>query len=352
LREVSHLPAPEGPLKKKEGNPVSATEVIVRPEQDVAVVRGEAGGVMALALMTEQEFEARLVTLKKGQDRIRRIQRELMAADEDYGTIPGTGKPTLLKPGAEKLCAIYSLIPMYEETWIEGDGETSPNFRCRIRCSLRRGSENGPLVSVGVGAANSWESKHRYRSQKRTCPACGTEGSIRKSRYPDKQTGDLGWYCREENCKANFHSGDSAIVDQVAGTVQNKDPFDVENTVYKMAKKRAYIDATLNATATSGLFTQDLEDLGDVPTGPASKANGAAATAPPVQREPGDDTEKIDSREAYERHGVEPPAEASTGIPCPGCGKPAGASRFPKAGKTHYCYGCKRAFEPATGGGR
>jgi hypothetical protein len=33
------------------------------------------------------------------------------------------------------------------------------------------------------------------------------------------------------------------------------------NTIIKMAKKRAYIDATLSATRTSGIFTQDLEDF-------------------------------------------------------------------------------------------
>ena len=30
-------------------------------------------------------------------------------ADGDYGIIPGTDKPALLKPGAEKLCEIYGL---------------------------------------------------------------------------------------------------------------------------------------------------------------------------------------------------------------------------------------------------
>jgi hypothetical protein len=37
-----------------------------------------------------------------------------MVKDVDYGVIPGTKKPTLLKPGSEKLCRLFSLRPSYE----------------------------------------------------------------------------------------------------------------------------------------------------------------------------------------------------------------------------------------------
>ena len=37
-----------------------------------------------------------------------------MRKDIDFGVIPGTRKPTLLKPGAEKLCRLFSLRPGYE----------------------------------------------------------------------------------------------------------------------------------------------------------------------------------------------------------------------------------------------
>ena len=38
-------------------------------------------------------------------------------------------------------------------------------------------------------------------------------------------------------------------------------PFTFINTVLKMAKKRALVDAVLNISATSGIFTQDIEDI-------------------------------------------------------------------------------------------
>ncbi len=37
-----------------------------------------------------------------------------MQKDIDYGVIPGTRKPTLLKPGAEKLCRLFNLRPILE----------------------------------------------------------------------------------------------------------------------------------------------------------------------------------------------------------------------------------------------
>lgn len=40
-----------------------------------------------------------------------------------------------------------------------------------------------------------------------------------------------------------------------------QDPFTIVNTLLKMAKKRALIDAVLSATRASGLFTQDIEDF-------------------------------------------------------------------------------------------
>jgi hypothetical protein len=49
-------------------------------------------------------------------------------------------------------------------------------------------------------------------------------------------------------------------VSQAAGRVENADLADTYNTVLKMAKKRALVDATLTATAASDIFNQDLED--------------------------------------------------------------------------------------------
>jgi hypothetical protein len=234
----------------------------------------------ALAIMSDAEFEQRLTALKIAQKRMATIQREMMEKDVDYGVIPGTGdKPTLLKPGAERLCAFHKLVPTFEETVTLGDGITSPHIRVSTKCSLHYLTDDGPIVGQGVGAANSWEKKYRYRDAQRKCPDCGA-AAIYRSKYPDKKTGEMGWYCfaKKGGCGATFGENDPAITGQQQGQMENPDPFDGENTLKKMSAKRSYIDATLRATATSGLFTQDVEDM--EPETP--KPNGQSA---PVQRQ-------------------------------------------------------------------
>jgi hypothetical protein len=52
--------------------------------------------------------------------------------------------------------------------------------------------------------------------------------------------------------------------------VDNEDIFSQVNTLVKMAKKRALVDATLSAGRLSNVFTQDIEDMepisGEIPT--------------------------------------------------------------------------------------
>ncbi len=326
-----------------------ASEAVVVSDQVAAIRPRQASGAMALAMMSEEDFAGRLEAVQKGLERVRQIQLKLMSEDEDYGTIPGTKKPTLLKPGAEKLCAFYGLVATYEIRTTYGDGQTRPWITVEAKAIMHLGAEDGAVVGEGYGSANSSESKHRYRSAKRACPACGSSGAISKSKYPDKDTGDLGWWCRD--CKANYASYDGAITEQALGQIENPDPADVENTCLKMGKKRAFIDGTLTTTATSGLFSQDLEDSGvaiDAPKPGAAQRQAAPEAAP--QREPGADD---DQRAADERWGVEPPTKrhapasaVEAKLPCPHCGKPAGPSKFPKAGQSHYCYGCKHPFAP------
>jgi hypothetical protein len=304
----------------------------------VTLASGDAAGVMQLASMSEEEFNARLAILKKGQERLRIIQAELLigptkdnSEGEDYGVIPGTKKPTLLKPGSEKLCLFYGLVPTFEERWIEGDGQTTPHLRVKVTCYLHRGSKDGPIVGEGAGAANSWEKKHRWRRAQRSCPACGVAGAIRKSKYPDKNTGDYGWYCREEGCKANFVSDDPAIIDQEMGDVENPDPFEVENTLIKMGYKRAQVDATLRTTATSGIFSQDLED------NPEDHGGKKAAPAPP----PAQNGHAQQNGSAKKPASAPPPPQAAKparqGLPaCPRCKKSVPVMRS-KFGPEFYC---------------
>jgi hypothetical protein len=362
--------------------PAVETQAITRATDTGALTKRDSG-VMALAMMSEADFEARLVALKLGQDRIRRIQRELLNGPtkddpegEDYGVIPGTKKPTLFKAGAEKVCNVYGLVPSFHPEMIEGDGVTTPTLRCRMKCLLHRGDTDGPVIGEGLGAANTWEKKHRYRGAERACPSCGCEGTIRRSTF--EKNGDRGWYCHAKagGCGDAFASDDPAITEQQRGQVENPDPYDVENTILKMAKKRAHVDAVLTATATSGLFTQDVEEFVDRQAPPPAQNGHAPAQASPAaaepvhmppshDREPGadDDVEWLTSPDAHARHGVAPavedpprqqpttrqaaPARNGGGrAAMPGCpkGHPPATVMLSKRGSGYYCHECREGF--------
>lgn len=131
---------------------------------------------------------------------LRDYVREHMKEGEDYGVIPGANKPTLFKPGAEKLNAVYGLSPMVEvanrvEDWDAG----FVAYEVKVTLLNKR---TGGIEAEGIGSCNSRE--RRYK---------------------------------------------------------NQDAAGIANTVLKMAKKRALVDATLSATRASGMFTQDLEDM-------------------------------------------------------------------------------------------
>ncbi len=65
--------------------------------------------------------------------------------------------------------------------------------------------------------------------------------------------------------------------------VETDNPADHYNTVLKMAKKRALVDAVLTTTAASDIFTQDLEEISAsiatlAPPAPAPSATPSAST--------------------------------------------------------------------------
>lgn len=189
------------------------------------------------------------------------VAQTLMSVGVDYGTIPGTNsKPSLLKPGAEKLCAVFGMSPeVHEEEviedWTGEQHKDEPFFYYRDKCRV---TKNGILLGEGIGSCNSWETKYRYRTAERKCPECGAAAIIR-----GRQEFGGGWLCfaRKGGCGAKFKKGDPAIERQTVGRVPNTDIADQVNTIQKMAHKRALVAAVLIATNASEFFTQDIEDM-------------------------------------------------------------------------------------------
>lgn len=239
----------------------AAKETVARQQQDTeastALMVPQTDGVQAMALLSEEAFNARLASLKAGQERIARVQREYMEVDVDYGLIPNTPKPTLFKSGAEKLAQLYGLAARIESQFIGGDNEKTPPLTYDSQCFLHVGSFAGPIVAVGHGTANSWEKRYRREGDK-VCPNCSQTAIIKsKPEYGG------GWYCfpKKGGCGARYNADDPAIGEQSgSGTGDIASAFDLGVTLMKMAEKRSFVDAVLRATATSGLFTQDVAE--------------------------------------------------------------------------------------------
>ncbi len=213
--------------------------------------------------LAQQQFMPAM-TIEMAIERHRAITsfvREVMKENIDFGKIPGAGdKPTLLKPGAEKLCTLFGLSKRFIvaekiEDWSGEAHGSEPFFYYNYRSQLFRGDL---LVAEADGSCNSHESKYRYRNASRKCPSCGAAAIIKgKAEYGG------GWVCfkKKDGCGANFKDGDQAIEGQQAGKVANPDVADQVNTIQKMAQKRALVAATLLAVNASDFFTQDVEDM-------------------------------------------------------------------------------------------
>ncbi|MTH54119.1 hypothetical protein GKZ89_11935 [Bacillus mangrovi] len=145
-----------------------------------------------------------VVSSSESKRRIEELEifvEEVMVKGIDYGLIDGFSRPTLLKPGAEKLCDVFGFSKSVDvvnriEQWDTGI------FAYEVKMTLTR-KDNGVIEAEGIGSCDSKE--------------------------------------------ATFNN--------------QQNPFTIVNTVLKMAKKRALIDAVLSATRASGLFTQDIEDF-------------------------------------------------------------------------------------------
>lgn len=193
---------------------------------------------------------------------VQELLKQVLKVDEHYGVIPGTGtKPTLLKPGAEKIAALFQLSSEIKDCIISNLDNGHREYRVTIALISR-----GRVAGMGTGSCSTMESKYRYRNLKRVCPECGMAAIIKgKAEYGG------GWLCfkKQEGCGSKFDIDASDIVDQEVGKTDHTDPADYWNTVLKMAKKRALVDAVLTTTATSDLFTQDIEDMPDLNKGKA-----------------------------------------------------------------------------------
>lgn len=157
------------------------------------------------------------------------VMKSIMIKDVHYGVIPGCKKPSLYKPGSEIILTTFKLTcePIVEDLSTEDESR----YRVTARITYMT---SGMFVGAGIGECSSKEDKYQWRT------------AVHEDEY-----GATDEFRRREKYKR-----DGTTYKQV-----RTNPSDIANTILKMAKKRAQIDATLTATAASDIFEQDIEDL-------------------------------------------------------------------------------------------
>ena len=181
---------------------------------------------------------------------IQEVMGAVMKKDLHYGTIPGTQKPTLFKPGSEKLLSTFriSIQPEVEDLSFGGDV-----IRYRVTCKAY--DSKGAFLGAGIGECSTDEEKYKWRGV-----VCEAEWNATP----------------EDQRRLKFYRNGNSVK-QI-----RTNPADLANTVLKMAKKRAQIDVTLTVTAASDIFDQDIEDLSPEVREAIVGENGAGRKEPPT----------------------------------------------------------------------
>uniref|UniRef100_A0A6M3IT48 Uncharacterized protein n=1 Tax=viral metagenome TaxID=1070528 RepID=A0A6M3IT48_9ZZZZ len=208
---------------------------------------------------------------------IQSIMHGVMKQDEHYGTIPGTKKPSLYKAGAEKLSLTFRLRPEYE---IRRSDLPNGHREYEVVCTLYH-IPTGQSVGQGVGSATTMEGKYRYRGGEKV----GTGQPVPKTFWNLKKTD--GKAAQALIGGPGFSAGKIDGNWEICSTgekMEHDNPADYWNTILKMAKKRAHVDAILTATAASDIFTQDIEDMPEVIPG-AKKEEKIPENKTPTQRD-------------------------------------------------------------------
>lgn len=178
-------------------------------------------------------YSTRANEIRAQVNMIQEVMESVMKKDIHYGIIPGCKKPSLLKPGAEKILMTFHLVadnPIIEDL--------STEEYIRYRVTQRILTPKGELMGAASGECSSDEDKYKWRR-----PVCDEEF---KDTPEDRRM--------EKWVKDN--TGKAIKIKRI-----RTNPADVGNTILKMAVKRAVVAATLITTAASDVFDQDIEDL-------------------------------------------------------------------------------------------
>ena len=180
-------------------------------------------------------------------NRIQEVMQAVMKSGIHFGVIPGAGdKPTLFKPGAEKIFATFRIAV---DPVVESETRLPDEYSVRIKAVA---TCNGRELGSAMGEASSNEEKYRWRK------------ALCQEEY-DEATEDM------RRMAFKRYQGKINRVPQLRVHVA-----DISNTILKMAVKRAEVALCLQVTGASDVFAQDIEDL------PPGMVHDESAPPPPT----------------------------------------------------------------------
>ncbi len=190
-----------------------------------------------------QAVESQMMSVTEVVDQVNRIQevmRQVMKKDIHYGVIPGTKKPTLYKPGSEKILVTFRLgvgDPQID------DLSSDDHIRYRVVIPIVH-IPTGMVMGHGIGECSSEEEKYQWRK-----PVCGEEFD------------DTDIDRRREVWKKIWNKQKRVSEAKKIKQVRTNPP-DQANTILKMAKKRCLGSTTpVLAKTHSGIVSCNLSQL-------------------------------------------------------------------------------------------
>lgn len=195
---------------------------------------------MAIAL-SERHAKA----VMQNVDSLTKNFKTWMEAETDYTRelFGRSEKPSLLDPGAHKLTSFFRAYP--DPHILERIEEREPGKE-RIKYVVRADiiHVSGVRIGSGVGSCTTDETKYQYRWL--------TEYRLKQHGYTDQEIKELPSQTRNGSRRT-----------YTVYRIRNPEILDLDNTILKMATKRAEVDAALSLPGVSGVFTQDIEQYPD-----------------------------------------------------------------------------------------
>ncbi len=223
---------------------------------DKALAKVEQGEQSSLAYT--QMDEMAIQSVKHNLEMLARMVKEILIKDQDYGVIPGTqsNKPSLWDGGATNIRAGFNCYSVPNVVDTRDDGE---HVRYVVRADIVS-RLTGKVVACGIGTASTKEVKYAFR-----------------------------WVWKPEDYGHDRKSLRTRTTrdGSVQYRIPNPDIEDLDNTIIKMAAKRAEVDGTMQLPGVARVFTQDVGvKLAPAVAAPPASEQDTAPEQPASQEAP------------------------------------------------------------------